>query len=77
MTGCLWGASFRRQLSPDAPPLFCISTSPSTVHEKSGALDASIIEVLVDSRGPDPFSMRLAGLPPGAQLEVRLTPLLP
>lgn len=59
-----------RQLSPDAPPLFCISTSPSTVHEKSGALDASIIEVLVDSRGPDPFSMRLAGLPPGAQLEV-------
>ena len=52
-------------------PLFCITTSPSTVMEKSSSLSASIIELLVDTRGPDEFSVCLAAMAPGAQLEVR------
>ena len=51
-------------------PLFCLTTSPSTVMEKSASLSASIIELLVDTRGPDLFAVQLAAMAPGAQLEV-------
>jgi len=60
------------QNDPGTPkyPLFCIATSPSTVLSKSVSLDASIIELLVDTQGPDDFSVKLAATAPGALIEV-------
>mmetsp|Transcript_15611 Transcript_15611/g.21582 ORF Transcript_15611/g.21582 Transcript_15611/m.21582 type:complete len:371 (-) Transcript_15611:159-1271(-) len=64
--------SIRNINSDDNDPgsLFCITSSPSTVHERSSSLDASLIDILVDSKGPDDFSVNLSKLAPGSQVEV-------